>query len=97
MARLLAVRGLGTRFFTQDGVMHAMTGISYEPDRVFFPTPELEDGLPRANAKAALIREKLQHMQLHEFRKGDIYVLRMSGSGGFGPPAERIYSVGGGD
>ena len=36
-------------------------------------------------------------MQLREFRKGDIYGLRMSGGSGFGPPAERIYSVGGGD
>jgi oligopeptide transport system ATP-binding protein len=32
MARLLEVRGLETRFFTQDGVVHAVNGISYHLD-----------------------------------------------------------------
>jgi oligopeptide transport system ATP-binding protein len=32
MAKLLEVRGLETRFFTQDGVVHAVNGISYHLD-----------------------------------------------------------------
>ncbi len=32
MSRLLDVRGLETRFFTQDGVVHAVNGISYHLD-----------------------------------------------------------------
>ena len=29
MSKLLEVKGLETRFFTQDGVVHAVNGISY--------------------------------------------------------------------
>ncbi|MBC7223428.1 MAG: ABC transporter ATP-binding protein, partial [Anaerolineae bacterium] len=32
MARLLEVKGLRTQFFTQDGVVHAVNGISYHVD-----------------------------------------------------------------
>jgi len=32
MSRLLEVKGLETRFFTQDGVVHAVNGITYHLD-----------------------------------------------------------------
>ena len=32
MSKLLDVKGLETRFFTQDGVVHAVNGISYHLD-----------------------------------------------------------------
>jgi oligopeptide transport system ATP-binding protein len=32
MSKLLEVTGLETRFFTQDGVVHAVNGISYHLD-----------------------------------------------------------------
>ena len=32
MGKLLEVKGLETRFFTQDGVVHAVNGISYSLD-----------------------------------------------------------------
>ena len=33
MTKLLEVKGLETRFFTQDGVVHAVNGISYQLGR----------------------------------------------------------------
>ena len=32
MSRLLEVKGLETRFFTQDGVVHAVNGVTYHLD-----------------------------------------------------------------